>query len=113
MGQFAIETRRWLEKIIKQRKTMLRINCSHKPVSDIARALYRLEVQLSFYSYENDLYMARFIQQFKPDIEIILPGEGSTAMEKRRTEFTEINKRSISIIAGNIISKRTQIQSHI
>lgn len=102
MEQFAIDVRRWLEKIVKQRKLMVKLNCSHKPSPDIIRALERIENELSFYSYEKDLYMARFFQRLKNNIITILPGKGSTSMEKRREEFDNFNKRSIAIIAEKI-----------
>lgn len=53
---------------------------------------------LSAYSYENSLYMARFIRQNIGHIEDILPGKGSTCYEKRMDQLAEINKKAIRII---------------
>jgi len=95
MGQFGINTRTWLESIIRQRERLVRFNQSRKSQPDIIKALFVLKNQLNNYSYENDLYMARFIRQQLQNIEIILPGEGSTCHDKQKRELEEIKKTSI------------------
>lgn len=99
MGQFGVETRRWLTNAIKQRKFLVRTNRNHKPQHEVAKALDILETMLATYSYENDLNMARFVKQQIDNIETILPGSGATCHEKRLYELSEINNRA-SIILG-------------
>jgi hypothetical protein len=100
MGQFGTDTRRWLEGAIKQRKLLLKTNRSHKSQLEVEIAIGILDNQLCSYSYENDLYMARFIRQNIASIETILPGSGATGYEKRLNQLAEINKRAIMIIEG-------------
>jgi hypothetical protein len=97
MGQFGISTRKWLLSAIKQRKLLLKTNRSHKSELHVEIALDLLDNLLSAYSYENDLYMARFINQNSSDIRILLPGKGSSSFEKKQREFTSIIKQSILI----------------
>lgn len=98
MGQFGINTRKWLESAIKQRKLLLRLNKSHKSQLEVELAIKYLDELLGMYSYENDIYMARFIRQNIGWIESILPGSGSTGYHKKMTELKEIDKRSILLI---------------
>lgn len=97
MGQFGTDTRRWLESAIKQRKLLLKINKSHKSQLEVELAIKLLDDLLSVYTYENDVYMARFIRQNIGWIENILPGSGATGHQKRMNELAEINKRAILI----------------
>ena len=108
MGQFGIETRKWLESAIRQRKHLIKYNKSQKPQHEIETAIDCLERQLSAYTFENDHYMARFIRNNISSIEKILPGAGSTSYAKRMIEFNDINKRSILISSGT----RTLILTH-
>jgi hypothetical protein len=101
MGQFGIETRKWLESAIKQRKLLLKLNKSHKPHTDVEMAISQVDGLLKTYTFENDLYMARFIQQYLRSLEIIIPGKGSAAHVKRDRELTSINKRAIEILLEN------------
>lgn len=100
MGQYGINTRRWLEITIKQRKLLVNSGRSHKPQNEVIKALRDIELILGTYSFQNDLYMARFIRQHLRDIETIIPGKGSTSREKRERELQEINKAAILIIEG-------------
>lgn len=100
MGQFGTETRKWLESAIKQRKLLLKLNKSHKSQLEVEIAIEILNGLLSSYSYENDIYMARFIRQNIGWIENILPGSGATGHQKRADQLSEINKRAILIIEG-------------
>lgn len=101
MGQFGVETRKWLEGAIKQRKFLLRNNKSHKPQSDVEMAISQVDGLIKTYTFENDLYMARFIQQYLRSLEIIIPGKGSPAHIKLDRELTAINKRAIEILLEN------------
>jgi hypothetical protein len=101
MGQFGIETRKWLESAIKQRKLLLKLNKSHKPQMEVEVAIEILDGILSTYSYENDIHMARFIRQNIGRIENILPGSGATGYKKKMEQLAEINKRAILIIDQN------------
>jgi hypothetical protein len=101
MGQFGTETRKWLESAIKQRKLLLKLNKSHKSQLEVEMAIQVLDGLLSAYTYENDVYMARFIRQNIGWIENILPGSGATGHQKRMEQLTEINKRAILIIDQN------------
>jgi hypothetical protein len=98
MGQFGIDTRKWLESAIKQRKLLLKLNKSHKSQLEIELAISILDDLLGTYSYENDVYMARFIRQNIGSIEIILPGSGATGYKKKMEQLSEINKRAILIL---------------
>lgn len=98
MAQFASDTRRWLEAAIKQRKLILRMNKCHKPVAEVLTALELLEKMLNAYFYSNDLFMARFICQYRDQVEIILPGEGSTSCRKKQLEFNDIHYNAVLII---------------
>jgi hypothetical protein len=97
MGQFGTDTRKWLLSAIKQRKLLLKTNRSHKSELHVEMALDLLDNLLSAYSYENDLFMARFINQHSDDISILLPGKGSTSFEKKHKEFVGIVKQAILI----------------
>jgi hypothetical protein len=108
MAQFATETRRWLESAVKQRKLLLRMNKSHKNPAQTEMAIARLELQLKTYTYENDLYMARFIRNFYNDIDLILPGVGSTSHLKKQLQFKDINSRAILIASQKINQPQTQ-----
>jgi hypothetical protein len=98
MARFAVDTRRWLEAAIKQRRLLIRLGKSHKPAAD----LHTVENLLNTYSYSNDLYMARFICQYKCEIENILPGAGSSSCRKRQMEFNDICYAAVMIISGNL-----------
>lgn len=116
MGQFGIETRRWLESIIKQRKWLLHTNHNHKPQHEVTKALYELEILLGTYTYENDLHMARFIAQKLQNIETIIPGSGATCHAKRMRELSEINKKAILIMKGqheSVNRQQAEIQKTI
>jgi hypothetical protein len=106
MGQFGIETRQWLMNLIKQRKFLVRNNLNHKPQHELNKALFALETQLGAYTYENDLYMARFIRQYRNKIETIVPGSGATCHTKRMRELAQINKKAITILEHNPPSLR-------
>lgn len=97
MGQFGIETRRWLDKVIRQRKFLVKNNLNHKPAGEVLKAMSELETMLKIYTYENDQHMARFIKQQLRNIEIIMPGSGATLNVKRFRELNEINKHAILI----------------
>jgi hypothetical protein len=96
MAQFAIDTRRWLEAAIKQRKLIIRLGKSHKPAAD----MHTVETMLKAYSYSNDLYMARFICQYRAEIENIIPGAGSSCSLKKQLEFNDIYYQAVMIIAA-------------
>jgi hypothetical protein len=98
MGQFGTDTRRWLLSAIKQRKLLLKLNKSHKSQLEVEISIKILDDLLSTYSYENDIYMARFIRQNIGWIENILPGTGATGHQKRMNELTEINKHAILLL---------------
>lgn len=98
MGQFGVQTRHWLESAIKQRKLLLRMNKSHKSQLQVEIAVDLLSNQLKAYSYENDVYMARFIRQNISDIEIIIPGSGATCHDKKMRELAEINRHAIMLL---------------
>lgn len=100
MAQFASDTRRWLEAVIKQRKLLLKINKSHKPEHEVMMAIHNLETLLSTYSYSNDLYMARFICQNVDNIETLLPGSGSAACRKKQLEFNLIRYNATLIVGS-------------
>ena len=72
-------------------------------------ALDLLDKLLSAYSYENDLYMARFINQNQGDIAVLLPGKGSTSFEKKQKEFSAIVKQALLI---EDIKTSTRIRSN-
>ena len=108
MGQFGSETRRWLESAIKQRKLLMRLNKSHKPQAEVIKAIDALETQLKAYTYEVDLYMARFIRQHRENIEAILPGAGSACARKRNLEWNGISYQATQIIAGAIKFKQLE-----
>lgn len=99
MGQFGIDTRRWLESAIKQRKLLLRVNKSHKLQAHVETALHTLLGQLECYTYARDEYMARFITQNIDRILTILPGKGSTCHQKRMNELADIYKKANRILA--------------
>jgi hypothetical protein len=96
MARFAVDARRWLEAVIKQRRLLIRLGKSHKPAAD----MHTVETMLKAYSYSNDLYMARFICQYKGEIENILPGAGSSCSLKRQLEFNDIHYQAVLIIAS-------------
>jgi hypothetical protein len=98
MGYFGIETRKWLESAIKQRKFLLKLNKSHKSQLEVEIAIKILDDLLNTYSYENDVYMARFIRLNIGWIENILPGSGATGYQKKMNELKEINRRAILLI---------------
>jgi hypothetical protein len=112
MGQFATETRHWLESTIKQRKLLLKINKSHKPQTETETAIDILQRLLSSYSYENDLFMARFFCNNVQSIEKILPGFGSSSHEKRMLEFTALNKRSLEITLSQSANSKALMLTH-
>jgi len=97
MAEFGVNTRSWLVSVIRQRKTLIKLNCSHKSPDDVIRAIEKLELQLGCYTYENDLYMARFISQYGFFINTILPGKGSSCYERRYMEWNDIRKRAALI----------------
>jgi hypothetical protein len=101
MGQFGIETRKWLMSAIKQRKLLLRLNKSYKSKIEVELAVEILDGILSTYSYENDIHMARFIRQNIGRIENILPGSGATGYKKKMEQLAEINKHAILILEGH------------
>jgi hypothetical protein len=109
MGQFATETRHWLESAIKQRKLLLRINKSHKSQPEIETAIDTLKRQLDSYPFENDLFIARFFCSNVQSIERILPGFGSSSHEKRMLEFNALNKLSIEITLNQSAGTRKLI----
>jgi hypothetical protein len=113
MNQFGKETRQWLLSVIRQRKLLLIRNRSHKSELEVEIAIKILEDLLSAYSYENPMYMARFIGQHTGDIDVLLPGKGSTCYMKKQKEFAEIRKSAMLIIAGNqaeSIRRQAEIQ---
>jgi hypothetical protein len=110
MGQFGINTRKWLLSVIKQRKLLLKTHRSHKSELHVEIALELLDDLLSAYSYENDLYMARFINQNASDIGVLLPGKGSTAFEKKHREFDSIRKQAILIADKEPLAVRVSKQ---
>jgi hypothetical protein len=110
MGDFSSKTKPWLRSVIRQRKMLIRLNKSHKDQMKEEIALARLEAQLNAYPYDNDLHLARFIRNFHQDIEIILPGNGSTCYDKKQVEFKDINKRAILVISANIKFKFYETQ---
>jgi hypothetical protein len=105
MGQFGISTRKWLISAIKQRKLLLKTHRSLKSELHVEMALELLDNLLSSYSYENDIYMARFILQNAADIEILLPGKGSTAHDKKHREYLDILKKAAGIDAASSVLK--------
>jgi hypothetical protein len=111
MGQFGVDTRKWLEKAIRQRKFLVKNNLNHKPEGEVLKALSELETMLKIYTYENDQHMARFIKQQLRNIETIMPGSGATLNAKRFRELSEINRRAILISAGGTINdiQRTEV----
>jgi hypothetical protein len=98
MAQFGIETSKWLLSVIKQRKLLLKTNKNHKPQLHVEMALALLERLLNTYSYENDLYMARFINQNAGDISILLPGKGATGYDKKHSELQAIIRTAVAIL---------------
>lgn len=106
MAVFGTNTRKWLLSVIRQRKALIRLNRSYKSPDDTIRAIEKLDLQLSCYTYENDLYMARFIRQYGFFIDQILPGHGSSCYERRRLEWSEIRKKAALIEAVNMQSKK-------
>jgi hypothetical protein len=110
MGDFSAAAKPWLRKHLKQRKLLIRLNKSHKDQVAEELAISRLESQLNSYPYDNDLYLARFIRNFHQDIDIILPGKGSTGYDKAQSEFKDFNNRAILIIASKIKFKQLDIQ---
>jgi len=101
MGQFGPETRKWLESAIKQRRMLIRNGYSHKPQQEVNNALSKLGLLLEVYPYKEDRNMARFIRNHIPEIEMILPGEGSTNFEKKKRELHAINLEALSILENN------------
>jgi hypothetical protein len=112
MGQFATETRTWLESTIKQRKLLLRLNKSHKPQAEIETAIDSLKKQLDCYTFESDLFMARFFNNNVQSIEKILPGFGSSSHEKRMLEFTALNKLAIEITLNQTAGAKKLMLTH-
>lgn len=108
MGQFGIETRKWLESAIKQRKMLIRNGYSHKPQHEVNSALSVLGSLLEVYSYREDRDMAKFIRNHIIEIETILPGEGSTNFEKKKRELHVINMKALSVIE-NTEALRTKL----
>lgn len=109
MGQFGVETRKWLDKIIRQRKFLIKNNLNHKPMGEVLKAISELETLLKIYTYENDQHMARFIKQQLRNIEIIMPGSGATQNAKRFRELNEINKYAI-LISNERTAKDIQLK---
>lgn len=90
MGQFGTTKRRWLLSAIRQRKLLLQTNRSRKLRPETEKAVEILDRLLSAHTYENDLYMARFIRQNQDNIIAILPGNGASGCEKKAAEFRDI-----------------------
>lgn len=97
MGTFSQNAKPWLRSIIAQRKLLIRINRSHIDQVKAKMAISRLETQLNAYPFDNDIYLARFINRFSADIEAILPGGGSPSQKSRQSEWTRIKVSSLLI----------------
>jgi len=106
MAEFAVKTRKWLLSVIRQRKVLIRLNKSYKPSVETLKAIWRLDLQLGYYTYENDLYMARFIRQYGQFIEAVLPGRGSSCYERRQLEWSDIRKKAALIEAINVETRK-------
>jgi hypothetical protein len=92
---FALKTRTWLESVIRQRKLLIRINKSHKSEYLIQAAIEHLEKMLAAYRYDDDVNMARFIDQNDNYITMILPGSTASNYQKRREEFKAIRIKAL------------------
>lgn len=101
LKDYGIKTRRWLLSVIRQRRFLLEIGKSKaKDSTRIIDALDRLEKYLGLYTYATPRYMARFINERKSDICLLLPGRGSSMYEKRQKEFEDICADADLIMAG-------------
>jgi hypothetical protein len=100
-NNYGTETRRWLLSVIRQRKFLLEIGKSKLPSGEhIKDTIARLELYLGMFSYSNPVNMARFINQHKGEIYILLPGKGSSNYEKRRKEYEDICRDAHEIMVG-------------
>jgi hypothetical protein len=97
MGTFSINTKPWLRSIIAQRRLLIRLNRSHLDRGETERAIDRLETQLNAYPYNDDLYLARFVNAHAAYIEKILPGAGSSCYLKRQREWNQVKVSAILI----------------
>lgn len=94
---------------IRQRKLLLQTNRSRKSQPETYKALEILDRLLSTYTYENDVYMARFIIQNQDNIVMILPGAGASGHERKKAEFGQMCKEAIMII-DNAGEERRRVQ---
>lgn len=105
MAQFAENTRKWLESIIRQRKMLIRAGKSHKS-ADSLLALDKIDRLLKTYSYAEDRNMAVFIHQNYGNISTILPGKGSSCYIKKQCELKDIQLHATLIISEGIEFKQ-------
>ena len=98
MGTFVNDTKQWLRSVIRQRKVLITINRSRIDNGSALVAINTLETLLNCYPYENEIYLARFVRQQQGNIELLLPGTGSTMKEKRELEWKEIRTRATGIL---------------
>lgn len=77
---------------------LLMTNRSRKSQLETEKAVDILNRLLSTYSYENDVYMARFVIQNQDNIAAILPGAGSACHDKKKAEFDLMCKEALMIL---------------
>lgn len=113
MAEFAVKSRKWLLSVIRQRKVLIKLNKSYKPSDETLRAIEKLDLQLGYYSYENDLYMARFLRQYGQFIEAVLSGHGSSCYERRQLEWSDIRKKAALIEAANMQTSKSRYHEKV
>jgi hypothetical protein len=113
MGQFSKKVKPWLKSVISQRKMLIRINASHINQAKAAMAIYELEQLLKTYSYNDDVLMAKFVRNHFEQIDMILPGTGSTCYEKKQREWGRLRRDAILLLEkSNIVTNNLKIQEY-
>ena len=81
----ATEVKRWLNKIINQRKALLRMNKCKRNAALMASITDRLSKQLEAYNYDGDKIFA-FVKKHYTDILLIIQGQGDKR-EKQNLQY--------------------------
>ena len=101
---FASEARRYIESLIRQRKTIARTGGCQKP--DALYVATQLEVLLRTYRYNTNADMAHFFVRKQAEIHFIIPAHKQHTNSQTVTRFTELLNEARQILSKQLLEIR-------
>lgn len=81
------EIRNWIRSVIRQRAAIMRMGKSRADAAKMAECINYLQLQLDYYTFNDDRKISGFFLRNQDKIHFLLPGIGSAAYDSRMEQF--------------------------